>query len=164
MKKFLVEVRNIEGGVFEAAFVRAEPETGVRGPVTFTTRDFSPQKAVGLMADFLKGLGVEGIIEADVITNPITIKLQDTSTPKDHLCSVGIPSHTTTLVYEVTFDPEYRFNGNNGYTCECQHFIHRLDVYNDDGLRQGGICKHIEEAIEEYNLGLNRPPTVNLGW
>lgn len=134
--KFFVNVTRLEDvDVYKAVLVRAEPETGVAGPLLLETRGYTPEEAIDLMSQFFRSLGIIGQIVANITdTKEFSILAEKKE--------IVIPSQSGPGYYTVSYDPN-----TDTYECECPDFEFRR---KEDGTH----CKHINEAIFAYDFGV----------
>jgi len=144
-RTYFIEIKKVNPHieVYEASFVRAEPETGVAGPLNLTTRDMTPEGAGRLMLDFFEALEVEGKI---VFESRDEHQLGGRKPQPE---TMPIMSDSELLKeYIVRYDPNRR--ANEGYTCTCDDFKYRRDEEDEDGSTslygERGFCKHIDRA------------------
>jgi hypothetical protein len=149
--KLVIEVRNVEGNVYQASLVRGEPELNVGGAINVSCREQGYIKAAERLMELLRTLGWKGsfVVNYEVVEEfPSKTKEPD-------------PSKTATLPIESFkndragilsrpgkyYDVSYNPDREHPYECTCEHFVHRLDGTGD-------YCKHIDRAINVYRFGI----------
>ncbi len=166
MRTFHAEIRDFEGAGFIGEITSITGTSTDFGPDLMDNLESlktwvtdTPEDAGRQLKNFLNGLGLPGVLRVTFV-NEITLDATpdefptgEPELPKGHRDVKGVEwtymdSHSWNKQYEVTWDPRYRNDGNYGFSCECNHFFYRLDVHNREGQMQGGVCKHIEEAVD----------------